>query len=181
MDFRKLAPWNWFKKKTNPPANSSLRYRGRSNSPRSLSVHEEIDQFFDNGLDDHFWSSFSLERPATPLTDPGLLRPYIDISANNAEYLIIVEIPGVQKGDIEVEISRNTLIIKGEKRQVQEEQQNEFYRIQRSFGSFQRALSLPEDADHHNLQAHFKQGRLYITLPRKEKSCLSSDSEAIIN
>ncbi|WP_136808678.1 Hsp20/alpha crystallin family protein [Desulfosediminicola flagellatus] len=169
MEFKNLAPWNWFKKKKEQ---SAARLK-------QLSVYEEIDQVFDSGLDDHFWSSFSLERPATPLTDPGLLRPYIDISASNTEYLITLDIPGVQRESIELEVSRKTLVIKGEKRQEQEEQQTQFYHIQRSFGSFQRALSLPDDADHENLKVHFKHGRLYITLPRKEKSY--SPSEAISN
>ena len=59
-----------------------------------------------------------------------------------------VELPGVEENDIQLELDGDTLEIKGEKKQEKEEKENDFYRVERSYGSFQRTLSLPEDADH---------------------------------
>lgn len=172
MDLKKLAPWNWFKKEDEhgharmlPVHRDKHQHVSFLNEPRDM--FEEMEQFFRSGLEENLWSSFNRNLPATPLTDPGLLRPYVDISANSKEYVITVEIPGVRDKDIQLEITDNTIIIKGEKRQEQEEQQKNFYRIERSYGSFQRVLSLPEDADQDNIQAIFTNGVLNITINRK--------------
>lgn len=75
--------------------------------------------------------------------------------------------PGVSEKDAKVEISGDTLIISGEKRQEKEQRNQDFYRIERSYGSFQRVLSLPEDADQEGISASFKKGVLTIKMPRK--------------
>ena len=61
----------------------------------------------------------------------------------------------------------NTLTIRGEKRQEKEEKAKDYYRIERSYGSFQRVLSLPEDVDQDTIKATFKNGVLTVTMPRK--------------
>jgi HSP20 family protein len=61
----------------------------------------------------------------------------------------------------------DTLKIKGEKKQQKEEKEKNYYRMERSYGSFQRILSLPEDADQDNIKASFKNGIMEITIPRK--------------
>ena len=83
------------------------------------------------------------------------------------EYLLTVEIPGVNEKDVAVDISGNTMTIKGEKKQEKEEKDKNYYRIERSYGSFQRVLSLPEDVNQEGVKAGFKNGVLSITMPRK--------------
>ena len=83
------------------------------------------------------------------------------------EYAISVEVPGVDEKDVKIELANNTLTIGGEKKQEKEEKEKNFYRVERSYGSFQRVLSLPEDADQEKIQATFKKGVLRITVPRK--------------
>ena len=69
--------------------------------------------------------------------------------------------------DVKVEVSNNTMTIKGEKKQKKEEKGKNYYRVERSYGSFQRVLSLPEDANQEDIKASFKNGILTIRMPRK--------------
>ena len=89
------------------------------------------------------------------------------IGATDKEYSITVEVPGVNEEDVKVEISDNTMSIHGEKKQEKEKKDKNFYKVERSYGSFQRVLSLPEDADHDDIKATFNKGVLTIKVPRK--------------
>ena len=106
-------------------------------------------------------------RPFEVFGDSGLLKPRADLSATDTEYQLTVEIPGVNERDVSLDISGNTLTIRGEKRQEKEEKAKDYYRIERSYGSFQRVLSLPEDVDQDTIKATFKNGVLTVTMPRK--------------
>jgi HSP20 family protein len=96
-----------------------------------------------------------------------VLKPTLDLSASENEYTVTVEVPGVDEKDLKIEVDKNTMIIRGEKKQEKEEKQKSYYRQERFYGSFRRILSLPEDADQDGIKAVFKQGVLNITLPRK--------------
>ncbi len=175
MDFKKLLPWNWFKDEERhsggevvPVEYEKLQRQHTRGDADPFRLFADMEKFFSSGLEENLWSSFNRNLPTTPLTDPGLLRPYIDIAANSSEYMITVEIPGVNEKDISLEISEDTLVIKGEKKQTHEERKRNFYRVERSYGSFQRLLSLPQDADREHIEAAFKNGVLNISIPRKE-------------
>jgi HSP20 family protein len=174
MDCKKLVPWNWFKKEEEGTgAALPIRSAGPGTPERQLQgpigqLHQEMDQLFD-----HFFRGFGVGpfRSSAPfssaLTD-GLLKPTLDIGANDKEYAISIEVPGVEQKDIKLEIANSTLTISGEKRQKTEEKEKNYYRMERSYGSFQRILSLPEDADQNGIEANFKNGVLNITMPRKK-------------
>lgn len=169
MELKDLAPWNWFKKEEEyiPPRGTRAEPSQSKEYQPTPSEVEAMNQFFDSELDDHFWSSFSLERPVTPLTDPGLLRPYIDIATNGNEYLISVDVPGVDKEDINIQIKENTLIITGERQQSFTQNDKNFHLVEKSYGAFQRKFTLPDDAAPADMEALYKQGKLLITLPRR--------------
>jgi len=97
----------------------------------------------------------------------GLIKPTLDLGASDKEYTITVEVPGVSEKDIQLEIVNDILTIRGEKKQEEEEKKKDYYRLERSYGTFQRVLSLPEDVDQNGVKATFKKGVLTITLPRK--------------
>jgi HSP20 family protein len=176
MNIKKLAPWNWFKKeeeearKRVPVQRAEDRWSYPQGSPITP-IHQlrsEMDRLFENvfhgmgmGLSPVSSDLF------TPLTTSGLLKPHVDIAASEQEYTISVEVPGVNEQDIRVEIANNTMTIRGEKRQEKEEKKKDYYRIERSYGAFQRLLSLPDDADQENIKATFKKGVLSIKIPRK--------------
>lgn len=172
MDFKKLAPWNWFKDEEENEPVVPVKYSDHSRQPDheygSLAhFHREMNQLFDSfvgGLDRNLPRQGSFF--SNSLTK-GLLRPTLDVGVNDKEYSIKVEIPGVDQKDVKLEVSGNTLVIKGEKKQEKEDKQKDYYRMERSYGSFQRMLSLPEDADQDSIKASFKNGILTITMARK--------------
>lgn len=171
MDIKKIAPWNWFKKENSDnvlsiPVKNDKNTENRY-SKHSLSIlHDEVDRLFDDffnglGLPPSFPRSGTLEE-----ITGGVLKPRLDLSATDEEYTVSVEIPGVSEKDVNIELVHDTLIIRGEKNQKKEETKKNFYRLERSYGSFQRTLSLPEDADRDNIKADFKNGVLNIAIPR---------------
>lgn len=96
--------------------------------------------------------------------------PSVDISETGASYLIKAEIPGVNKDDVKVTIQNGMLTIQGERKQEKEEKDKKFHRIERSYGSFVRSFSMPDDADESAVKAEFKDGMLNVTLPKSEKA-----------
>lgn len=82
--------------------------------------------------------------------------------------------PGVEKQDVAVEVEGEALIIRGEKRQEDKKDEEQYHYVERSYGSFQRILAIPEDADAGGIDASFKDGVLRVTLPRKKEATASS-------
>jgi HSP20 family protein len=176
MDIKKLIPWNWFKKEEEENATTvPVRYSGgqevASYSPMAQ-LHQEIDRLFSSALRDFGLSpsifGTGFERLLPPAGgSSALLKPSVDIGATDTEYTISIEVPGVDVKDVELEIAGNALTVRGEKRQEKEDQDKNFYRVERSYGMFQRVLSLPEDADRENIKATSKNGVLTIRMPRR--------------
>ena len=174
MDIKKLAPWNWFKKEEEgageivPVQHSRAREQGYPLYNPVIQLHQEIDRIFDNVFRGFGLSPFGFGKPLLPRMAEGMLKPTLDLGATDKEYTITMEIPGVNGKDIKLEIANDTLTIRGEKKQEKEEKERNYYRMERSYGSFQRVLSLPEDADHDGVKAEFRQGVLTVTMPRKK-------------
>jgi len=99
-------------------------------------------------------SSFSFSAPA------------IDMSEDEKAYKISAELPGIDAKDIDVSVSGDMLVLKGEKRQEKEEKDKNYHFSERSYGSFQRAFELPESVDRNKVAADFSKGVLTITLPK---------------
>jgi HSP20 family protein len=139
------------------------------NSPL-LQLHRGIDRVFDDVFRGFPFSSGGLGRSLTSLAPSDWLKPTMDIAANDKEYTVTVELPGVAESDVHLELEGDILKIKGEKKQEKEEKEKDFYRVERSYGSFQRTLSLPEDADNSAIGAKFSKGVLTVNIPRKATS-----------
>ena len=92
--------------------------------------------------------------------------PAIDIAENDKAFKITAELPGMEPSNLDVTVSGDTLIIKGEKRQEKEEKDDNYYLSQRSFGSFQRSFSLPAGVDRDKIGSELAKGVLTITLPK---------------
>lgn len=181
MDLKKLAPWNWFKKEEehHPAALPVQRYGHSRDASPIAQFHQDIDRLFDNFFRGSGFPSLGFGREAAALAQTEWLKPNLDIAANEKEYTISVELPGVDEKDVELELSDETLIIKGEKRQEKERREQDYYRMERSYGSFQRVLSLPEDAQQDDIVASYKHGVLTITIPRKAKPATKAKQIAI--
>lgn len=170
MNLEKLAPWNWFKKEEERkgqivPVRRSAE--GLEHPASLLDLHREFDRLFDS-LQRGFGVGFP-EWPerADTLLKSGWFKPSLDVASDEKAYIVKIELPGINANDVSIEISGNTLHVKGEKRQETEETEKNFYRIERSYGSFERILDLPEDADADNITSTYKDGVLSINLPKK--------------
>lgn len=174
MSVKKWIPWNWFRKeeedagKAVPVMRSSVQNPGNGlNVSDSLArFHQDIDRLFDQAFRGFDITPFGFNRPLLPRMNDGMIKPTLDLGATEKEYTITVEVPGVNEKDVRVEIANDTLTIRGEKKLEKEEKEKNYYRMERSYGSFQRVLSLPEDADHEGVAATFKNGVLTVTMPR---------------
>ncbi|RCN55701.1 Hsp20/alpha crystallin family protein [Acidiferrobacter thiooxydans] len=100
----------------------------------------------------------------------GLLRPSLDIQETDKQYRITLEVPGVEEKDIQLTLEDDVLYIRGEKRQEQEHKDAQYHRIERSYGSFQRALNVPADADQDTFKASFKNGVLTVTIDKRAQA-----------
>lgn len=173
IDLKRLAPWNWFKKEQEDDAGSSqlpvFRTAPVESAPSPLGLqsyydlHRQMDRLFTEAF-----RGFGLASPALSPGFSGILRPSLDIEEAEKEYRITLEIPGVEKKDIQVVVDAGVLYIRGEKQREQKKSEGAYHCVERSYGSFQRALNLPADADENRIGASFKNGILSITLGKYE-------------
>ncbi len=96
--------------------------------------------------------------------------PLVDIVEDDQNYIIKAELPGVKKEDIKVGVQDDVLTISGHRHYEKEEKDKKFHRIERSYGSFARSFTLPEDSDGDKVSAEFKDGMLKVLLPKTERN-----------
>ncbi|MCL2761387.1 MAG: Hsp20/alpha crystallin family protein, partial [Desulfuromonadales bacterium] len=97
----------------------------------------------------------------------GAWQPAVDIYEDENSVVIKAEVPDIDQKDIEVKIEDNTLTIKGERKHSTEVRKENYYRVERHFGNFQRSFSLPQTIDKDNIGAKCDKGVLTIILPKK--------------
>ena len=190
FDLKKWAPWNWFKKEQDadqgagnvPVAKTNLSTRPPSPSlDRLLQLHREVDRLFDDAFRGFGGRWPRLTLPTVASEWRGLLRPALDIQESDKQYRITLEVPGVEEKDIQLTLDDDVLWIRGEKRQEQEHKDGQFHRVERSYGSFQRALNLPEDANQDAIKASFKNGVLTVTIDKRSQTAAPSGRTIPIN
>jgi HSP20 family protein len=97
--------------------------------------------------------------------------PPIDIYQNgNHEIVLVAELPGVKREDLEVTIDENTLTIKGEKKLTSDVKENQLERIERRYGTFSRSFVLPPNVDSSKLSADYSAGILTVKIPLREEA-----------
>ena len=97
--------------------------------------------------------------------------PAVDIYENGKQELVLrAEQPGMEREDIQVVFENNTLTIKGERKFEGDVQQEQFHRVERSYGTFSRSFSLPSTVDATRIAAEYKNGVLTVTLPFREEA-----------
>jgi HSP20 family protein len=95
--------------------------------------------------------------------------PAINIREDKDNFYVEAELPGLSKEEIDLEVENNILSLKGE-RQLEEKQEGENYHfVERSYGSFYRSFTLPRNVDPEGIAASYKDGVLYVTIPKKEE------------
>lgn len=96
-------------------------------------------------------------------------QPRVDMCETSEAFIVEVELPGVQREDVRIEVQDDTLYITGERRTNSERQERNYYRVERSYGRFERQLRLPGTVDREAIRAEFDAGILVITLPKRER------------
>lgn len=140
----------------------------RAAPTRALSPVEDIERMFDNFFRRGFMRPFHWDWPswselAAPLEDK---LPRVDVIDRDEEVVVRAEVPGVDKDNLEVTLSANTITIKGSTRHEEKEEKGNYYRCEISQGSFTRTVALPADVDGSKAKANFKDGMLEVTLPK---------------
>lgn len=96
--------------------------------------------------------------------------PTVDISETDGEYVIKAELPEVKKDDVKVTLEDGILTIQGERRREKDEKTTKYHRVERSYGSFARSFSLPDQVDENGVKADYKDGMLNLRIPKSEKA-----------
>jgi HSP20 family protein len=96
--------------------------------------------------------------------------PSVNISENDKEVKVKAELPGLEAEDIDISLRNNTLILQGEKKFEDEETKDNYHRIERSYGRFYRAISLPAEVEAEKIKAKYKKGVLEVKLPKSEQA-----------
>ena len=94
----------------------------------------------------------------------------MDIFENDNNIVLKAELPGVDPKDVEVRVEDNTLYLKGERKFEKEVKEDNYHRIERSYGSFARIFALPGSIDSEKVQAEYKDGILSLTIPKREEA-----------
>ncbi len=116
-------------------------------------LHDRMQKYFDGfpAFGSDFSSTFS---------------PKIDISDDEKNVYVEAELPGLKKEDIKITLQDNILTLKGEKNKVEEKKEKNYYRSERSYGSFQRSFTLPVEVDSEKVNAKYENGTLILTLEK---------------
>lgn len=172
MNLQQLNPWNWFAHEepaasaTIPVKRNEISEKPSTTGQPMLRLHRELDRLFDDvfrgfGISDvpSRWADSSFNGPN--------FHAKLNIASDEKNYHVSVEAPGLTEEDVSLDLHQGVLTVRGEKKAESETKDRHYYRIERSYGSFQRVLALPDDCDQDAISATMKNGVLEITLPRK--------------
>jgi HSP20 family protein len=105
----------------------------------------------------------------SPLTTASFV-PAVDIYEDVNKVVLKLEVPGMEEKDLDVRVENNTLTVKGERKFEKDEKEENFHRIERRYGSFYRAFTLPSTVDTANVQANYNAGVLKLELSKKPEA-----------
>ncbi|MBI2413838.1 MAG: Hsp20/alpha crystallin family protein [Deltaproteobacteria bacterium] len=122
-----------------------------------LFLQERMSRIFDEAL---------LKYKGCSSMTGGMWYPPVDIYETEDSVVLKAELPGVDRNNVSIEVNENTLTLKGERRQEKGLCEDNYHRMERFYGTFQRAFSLPYSVDKHNITANFRDGVLKIAVPK---------------
>src|SRR5579863_6418938 len=96
--------------------------------------------------------------------------PPVDIFENGDNLVLKAELPGINPDDVEIRVEDNTLYLKGERKFDNEVKEQNYHRVERTYGTFTRTFSLPNSIDSEKVAAEYKDGVLTLTMPKKEEA-----------
>jgi len=96
--------------------------------------------------------------------------PKVNTREGEFAYHVDIDLPGMKKEDINIDIHENSLSITGERKHKDELKEEDYYKVETSFGKFERVFTLPENVDIENISANSNEGVLEIVIPKQEKT-----------
>jgi len=137
-----------------------------------LSPFEEMNRMFDHFLHRNWMQPLHWEMPewshlATPF---GGKMPRMDVIDRDKEIVVKAELPGVNKEDLDISMTDNTVVIKGSTTAEEKEEKDNYYRSEISHGAFARTMVLPAEVDVDKAKTEFKHGVLTLTVPKLKKN-----------
>jgi HSP20 family protein len=142
--------------------------RQESSAPSPFRTLERFAEEVSRVLDD-----FGLGRGGSRVPVPGELMtwaPRVDVTQHKAELIIRVDLPGVDKDDVKVNVAEDAITVHGERHRAQEEERDGVYRTERNYGAFYRTIALPAGAFTDQAKASFQNGVLEIRMPAAPKA-----------
>lgn len=144
-----LIPWRETRGTNSDSIFDSLRHMQR-----------EMDSVFNNFL------STGGSLPASSRQGKLSFAPSLDIAETEKSYHLTMELPGVSEKDVEITITDGVLTVRGEKKSEEKQEDKNWHRVERFYGSFQRSVSLPQEVDEDHIEARFKNGVLELEVPK---------------
>lgn len=138
---------------------------------RVLSPFEEMDRWAEGFFPRGWMRPFHMAWPSWgELASLEGRMPKVDVIDREEEVVVRAEVPGVDKDDLDVSVSDNSVTIKGKTKQEEKEEKGDYYRCEISSAAFARTVPLPSNVDSEKVTARFKDGVLELTMPKIEKA-----------
>ena len=128
---------------------------------KELTLFRDFERFFNQPA----WSALNWPSFRFGRSPEGAWNPGIDVYEKDNRLFTRIDLPGMKKEDVKVEVSDGHLAISGERKREEEEKEKEFYRCEREYGSFYRAVPLPEGVKVEDVKATFADGVLEVSVP----------------
>jgi HSP20 family protein len=135
---------------------------------RHMNPFEAMDRLFDSYFSRGWLHPLRHEWPSWAGTEEpfGGKLPRVDVVDRDDEVIVKAELPGVDKKDLDISVTDNTVSIKGSTSHEEKEEKGDYYRCEISRGSFSRVVTLPADVDAEKASSKFRDGVLELTLPK---------------
>ena len=132
-----------------------------------MSLHREMNRLFDDVSRGAMGQMPSGQGQGSE--GAGMLMPHMDVSETDKELKVCAELPGVSEKDVDVRLEDDVLVIRAEKKFERKDEKENYHFMERSYGTFQRALRLPGPVEPEQVQANFENGVLTVTVPKTEQ------------
>ena len=119
---------------------------------------------------DQLFGEFFGRTPSKMAATEARWSPMVDVHETDEGIRLVADLPGIKQEDIQVSIEGDTLTLKGERKRDAEVKEDQYYRVERSYGVFQRSILLPSVVDSNKVKATYRDGVLEILLPKKEEA-----------
>ncbi|MFO7937761.1 MAG: Hsp20/alpha crystallin family protein [Kiritimatiellia bacterium] len=153
--------------------NLLTKFRGRNDLPARRAEWEPFRGFQSemNRLFDDFFGDFPLEPGWYGGADQAVaFSPEVDLSETDKDIIVKVELPGMDKKDVSVELDDDVIVISGEKKEEHEDKNRRWHVREQSFGTFRRQIPLPSAVKDEKAKAAFRNGILTVTVPKDKEA-----------